>query len=331
MSGDTNSLFYRGPSALVRLVLLGLLSVVLMTADHRLNYLGSVRSALSLLLYPLQVVAAFPPTAWDWFNENMASRERLLEQNQTLRSSHLQLEVRMQRYAALEAENQRLREMLGSTTHVRGRMLVAELVSVDLDPYRHEVLINKGLGDDLFEGQPVLDARGVMGQVVHVGPLTSTVLMITDPSHALPVQVNRTGERTVAVGTGDLRLLRLPYLPNNADIREGDLLVTSGLGDRFPAGYPVGVISHISHDLGEPFARVDAQPTAFLGRVREALLVWPPESSKRLPPVAPPMEDAESGDLPIAAAETTPIAPVAEPSTHRGIEVPSQEIDEEGR
>ena len=326
MSGDTNSLFYRGPSALVRLVLLGLLSLVLMTADHRLNYLGSVRSALSLLLYPLQIVAAFPPQAWDWAHEIMATRERLLEENRTLRNSHLQLEVRMQRYAALETENQRLREMLGSTTHVRGRMLVSELVSVDLDPYRHEVLINKGTGDGLFEGQPVLDARGVMGQVVHVGVLTATVLMITDPSHALPVQVNRTGERTVAVGTGDLQLLRLPYLPNNADVREGDLLVTSGLGDRFPAGYPVAVISHISHDLGEPFARVDALPTALLGRAREALLVWPPAPKKPIVVVSQPDVAEDTPADTVVPAEVSPV-----PAATALPEVESAPIDEEGR
>lgn len=329
MSGDTNSLFYRGPSALVRLVLLGLLSLVLMTADHRLNYLGSARSALSLLLYPLQIVAAFPPQAWDWAHETMATRERLLEENRTLRNSHLQLEVRMQRYAALETENQRLREMLGSTTHVRGRMLISELVSVDLDPYRHEVLINKGAGDGLFEGQPVLDARGVMGQVVHVGVLTSTVLLITDPSHALPVQVNRTGERTVAVGTGDLQLLRLPYLPNNADIREGDLLVTSGLGDRFPAGYPVAVISHISHDLGEPFARVDALPTAFLGRAREALLVWPPAPKKPIVVESRPEVAEEANDAP--ADIVTPAEASPGPAATARPEVESVPADEEGR
>lgn len=302
MSGDTNSLFLHGPSALVRLVLLGLLSIVLMTADHRLNYLGSVRSALSLVVYPLHIVAAFPPRAWEWASETFATRKHLLEENEHLRASHLLLEVRMQRHAALEAENQRLRELLGSTTHVSGRMLISELISVDLDPYRHEVVVNKGGRDGVFEGQPVLDSRGVMGQVVRVGPLSSTVLMITDPSHALPVQINRTGERTVAVGTGDLRLLRLPYLPNNVDLREGDLLVTSGLGDRFPAGYPVGVITEISHDPGEPFARVVAVPTAHLARIREALLLWPP--GRPAESVTP--DDDASGAVPDDEKSLTP-------------------------
>ncbi|MCP5141181.1 MAG: rod shape-determining protein MreC [Gammaproteobacteria bacterium] len=304
MSGDTNSLFLHGPSALVRLILLGLLSIVLMTADHRLNYLGAVRSTLALVVYPLQIVAAFPPRAWDWVGETFASRDQLLAENERLRTSHLLLEVRMQRHAALEAENQRLRELLGSTTQVSGRMLISELMSVDLDPYRHEVLVNKGSQDGVFEGQPVLDALGVMGQVVRVTPLNSTVLMITDPSHALPVQINRTGERTVAVGTGDLRLLRLPYLPNNVDLREGDLLVTSGLGDRFPAGYPVAVINAISHDPGEPFARVTALPTAHLARIREALLLWP-TSRKNTAVVVPADAVAEGADQPIVADVTT--------------------------
>lgn len=292
MATDNNTLFVRGPSSLTRLGLLGLLSLVLMTADHRLNYLESVRFALSLFIYPLQLAAEFPSAAYDWGAENFASRQHLLEENQTLRESHLLLEARMQRFAAMEAENKRLHAMLQSTTHVDADLLVAEILSVDMDPYRHTVVVNKGRSDKLYQGQPAIDARGVLGQLIHVGPYSATLMLITDPSHGLPVQINRTGERTIAIGSGDLQRLELPHLPSNADIQQGDLLMTSGLGGRFPAGYPVGVIQSIQHDPGEPFSRVTAVPTAQLSRTREALLLWPNNDEARAALAAYAAEDA---------------------------------------
>jgi rod shape-determining protein MreC len=185
----------------------------------------------------------------------------------------------------------RLRDLLDSSFKLGDRVLIAELIAVDMDPYRQLVLLNKGSSSGIYKGQPVLHANAVMGQVVHVNRFTSSVLMITDASHALPIQVNRNGLRTVAIGTGRINELELPNLPNNADIEVGDLLVTSGLGGRFPSGYPVATVTAISREPGEPFARIRAQPSAHLERAREALLVWtltPPGQDAAEEPDAPP-------------------------------------------
>lgn len=330
MAVDNNTLFVRGPSSLTRLTLLGLLSLVLMTADHRLNYLESVRFGLSLLIYPLQLAAEFPSVVYDWSSENFSSRENLLAENRQLRDSHLLLEARMQRFAALEAENKRLRAMLQSTTHVDAELLVAEILSVDMDPYRHTVVVNKGQGDKLYQGQPAIDARGILGQLVHIAPQSATLMLITDPSHALPVQINRTGERTIAIGSGDLHRLTLPHLSTNADIQEGDLIVTSGLGGRFPAGYPVGVINSIQHNPGEPFSRVTAVPTAHLNQTREALLLWPNNDEAKTalaafeaaPTVEPIDESNATGAIPetpsVEPPKTTTPQPTQPPSATTG-------------
>ncbi len=168
-----------------------------------------------------------------------------------------------------------MRELLESSFRLNERVLVADLVAVDLHAFRRRIIINKGKREGAYEGQPVVDARGIMGQIVHAGPFSSTVLLITDTNHALPVQVNRNGLRAVAVGLGRDDTLLLEYLPNNADIRPGDLIISSGLGHRFPPGYPVGEIERITLDPGESFARVTLKPSARLGRSREVLLVWP--------------------------------------------------------
>jgi len=242
--------------------------------DHRYHHLESVRSALSVVLYPVIYLADLPISAARSLREVFASRQQLREHNQILNQENLRLRARLQQLEALEAENMRLRDLVGSSFKIGDRVLIAELLSVDLDPYRQQVLIDKGSLSGIFPGQPVLDAHAVMGQVTHVTPMTSTVLLITDASHALPVQVDRNGLRTIAFGTGRIHELELPHLPNNADIREGDQLVTSGLGDRFPPGYPVARVSRIEHRPGEPFASIVATPSAHLERSREVLLVW---------------------------------------------------------
>ena len=252
-----------------------LVSVVLMTVDHRQHHLNQVRSALSVVVYPLQYLVNFPVAAGDWVRENLATRRRLEEENASLRTQRLLLKAQLQKLSALEAENIRLRELLQSSFKVGERVLIAEILSVDLDPYKHEILLNKGTLEHVYQGQPLLDADGIMGQVVQVGPLTATAMLITDPNSAIPVQVNRNGLRSIAFGTGAIDRLELPHLPNNADIRKGDLLVTSGLGRHFPPGYPVAVVTYIEQDPGQPFAQVSALPLAHLNQSREVLLVWP--------------------------------------------------------
>ncbi|WP_297527374.1 rod shape-determining protein MreC [Thiohalobacter sp.] len=267
-------LFTRGPSLTIRLALVMLASVILMTVDHRQNHLDGLRSALSVLVYPLQLLVDLPESAGGWFRETLASRRALAEENARLRTEHLILKAQLQKLEALEAENLRLRELLDSSFKVGERVLIAELLSVDLDPWRHQILINKGSRDGVFVGQPLLDAQGVVGQVIAVTPFTATAMLITDPAHALPVQVNRSGLRSVALGIGSLERLSLPHIPNSADIAAGDLLVTSGLGGRFPPGYPVARVEAVTRDPGQSFARIYARPLAELDRAREVLLVW---------------------------------------------------------
>lgn len=277
------------------MVLLVLASVLLMTLDHKQNHLETLRSGLQVVVYPIRYAVNLPVDIGRWLSESLTSRQTLLEDNATLRSDNLLLQARLQKFADLEAENRRLRALLDSSLKVLDRVLIAELYRVDLDPYKHLIVLNKGRGNDAYVDQPILDAHGIMGQIIQVGPLTSTARLITDPSHVLPVQVNRNGLRTIAVGTGNLRLLELPYLPNNSDIREGDLLVTSGLGRVFPPGYPVATVTRVARDPGAEFARVEATPAALLDRSREVLLVWSGRSAL-----------AEPGERRAAAAGATP-------------------------
>jgi len=299
------------------------LSLALLVIDHRFHHLQELRSALAFLTYPLQYLADLPYTASRWFSETTSTQESLIETNRELREQNLRLKVELQKYEALQAENLRLRDLVDSSFKVGDRVLVAELSSVDLDPYKQQVIIKKGAASGVFEGQPVLDAQAVMGQVTHVTQLTSTVLLITDTSHALPVQVLRNGLRTIAIGTGRIDQLTLPYLPTNSDIVEGDLLVTSGLGGKFPPGYPVATVTRIDRSPDAPFSSVFAEPRAHLDRSREVLLVW---TIPNQIPTTPPAENVQPQDIgglgspPAMQAQPeggnqAPAAPGTEPST----------------
>jgi rod shape-determining protein MreC len=274
--------------------------MVLMTLDHRNTQLNTLRAGLSVVVYPLQLAVEMPGAISSWFRESLATRRQLQEENASLRTQLLMLKAQSQKLQSLEAENIRLSELLESSFDVGEKVLVAKLMVANLDPYKHQVVINKGELDRIYPGQPLLDAEGVMGQVVHVGPYSSTAVLITDTSHAIPVQVNRNGIRTIALGSGTINRLDLPYLSNNADVVPGDLLITSGLGGRFPPGYPVALVEAVQHDPGRTFARIVANPTARLDRSREVLLVWPGETPAVVPDIA-----VEPGDSPEAEDSTT--------------------------
>ncbi len=267
--------------------------MVLMTLDHRYNQLHSLRAGLSVVVYPLQLAVEIPGDVTAWFRESLSTRRQLQEENASLRTQLLMLKAQSQKLQSLEVENIRLRELLDSSFEVGEKVLVAELMVANLDPYKHQVVINKGELDRVYPGQPLLDAEGVMGQVVHVGPYSSTAVLITDTSHAIPVRINRNGIRTIALGSGTINRLDLPYLSNNADVVPGDLLVTSGLGGRFPPGYPVAVVEAVQHDPGRTFARIIAKPTARLDSSSEVLLVWPGET-----PVAESDVSVQTDDTP---------------------------------
>ena len=273
--GRTSPGFNRsGFSMGARFLLLAIVCVALMLLDRRDQHLVRVRQALSVVVYPVRVVVDLPFRTWANMSETFAAREALIEENRQFRRGRLETESRMQRLAALEAENARLRELLDSTARIGSRALVAEILSVDLDPYRQRFDLNRGLVDGVYVGQALIDAQGVVGQVVRVGPFTSEAVLITDADHAVPVSVNRNGVRTIAVGTGDSSRLRLPYLTNNADVMVGDLLISSGLGGVFPAGYPVGRVLDIERRPDQAFAEILAEPVSSLDRDREVLLVW---------------------------------------------------------
>jgi rod shape-determining protein MreC len=286
-------LFDRGSSSLTRLIAVTVLSVVLMTVDHRAQHLETLRSVLSTLVYPIQIAVDLPIQAGNWMAEYFSSRHRLIAENARLRENQFLLDTRLAKLADLEAENRRLRNLLDSSAKVGERVLVAELLSVDMDPYSRRIVLNKGSRDGVEVGQSLIDSNGVMGQVVHVAPFSSNALLITDPGHALPVQNHRSGLRSLAVGTGPVNQLELAHLPNNADVRIGDVLVTSGLGGRFPAGYPVGRIVGIQRNRGRPFATVTVQPSARLERNREVLLVWPSQSTEESDTMPAYVEGAE--------------------------------------
>jgi rod shape-determining protein MreC len=256
-----------------------------MTLDHRTTYVNTLRSSIAVLVYPFQYLVNFPSNVGDWASDSFTRRKTLQEDNATLRTQNLILTTQLQKLNFIESENIRLRSLLESSKRVGERILIAELLSVDMDPYKQQVTLNKGStsGDDIYSGQPFVDAKGVMGKLLHINPFSSTALLITDPGHALPIQVNRNGLRAIAKGTGSQTRLEIPHLPNNADIKVGDLLVTSGLGCVFPVGYPAAIVVEINIDPSLPFAEVLAEPIAELDRSSEVLLVWPGGKSKPNP------------------------------------------------
>ena len=286
------------------------ISAVLMVMDHKYKSLESVRDALSVLVYPIQLSVELPTTISDWFSESLATRRALQEEVDSLRTQQIMQKAQMQKLAALETENIRLRELLDSSFEIGEKVLIAELMSVNLDPYKHQIVINRGELHNVYPGQPLVDANGVMGQIVHAGPYTSTAILITDTSHAIPIQVNRNGLRSIALGSGAINRLELPYIPNSADIQAGDLLTTSGLGGRFPPGYPVATVETVEHDPGNAFAKVMATPLAHLDRSREVLLVWPnvviTEEFNEIIPVEETTDAIETtGEPPVAADSET--------------------------
>lgn len=305
---DNKPLFERGPSLGTRMVLLALLSVAVMIMDHQQGHLETVRRALSVAVYPIRVLVDLPAASFGWAREQFSERQRLLVENRDLRVESLKQRARLQQLAALEAENARLRALMESPARLANRVQVAQILAVDLDPYRHIIALNRGEQAGVYPGQALLDADGIVGQVVRVNPLGSEAILISDPSHAMPVELIRNGLRTVALGMGDVTRLDLPFLPNSVDIRVGDLLISSGLGDAFPSGYPVARVTRVERRPGEPFARVEAEPTAALNRTREVLLVW--EGGEALPDAGSPETPAEpeaavedAGDAPASGVE----------------------------
>ena len=273
-SRGNNSNPARIPALGLRILAFIFLSILVMFFDHRENHLDGIRKAIGAAVYPVQIVVDAPVRLWRWLGESTTSRNELELELGRLQAERLLTNARLQRLTALEAENARLRSLLEARSRVRDEVRVAEILAVDSNPYEHNLVIGVGSREGVYDGQAIVAARGVVGQVIKTGLTTAQAILISDADHALPVEVNRNGLRTIAKGTGEIDRLDLPFLPNNADIRAGDLLVTSGLGGAFPAGYPVAVVDSVTRIPHEPFADVTATPAAALEQVREVMLIW---------------------------------------------------------
>lgn len=269
----------QGRLSTARLMIYMLLAVVLMAMDQSGNFVPRIRAAAAYLVEPVYLVAELPVRALRGLRTYTRSYSTLAEENRAQAEALLLQAAQIQRLAALEQENARLRALLDAIDGRSFDYRFAELIQVSMDPYAHQVVINRGLRDGVVAGQAVIDGLGILGQVETVQRGQARVRLISDPDHAIPVQVVRTGERTLAFGTGDAQRLELPNLPIQSDVRVDDLLVTSGLGDRFPPGFPVALITAVERDTGGAFSRVDARPLALLDRGREVLLVLPPDAA----------------------------------------------------
>src|ERR1700730_8312994 len=310
MAFGTGASSARGGSPGFRFTIYAILSIIIMFLDQRGAYLEQIRYALNIAAYPVQLLVSSPSTAWRWVQESVATRDALRADNERLLTRNRELELRSMRYEALAHENDQLRGLKDALPPVAERWLVAEVVDIQLNSLRQRVLVNRGTRNGVFKGQAVLDDKGLLGQTTHVGPWSAEVILITDPEHAVPVQIERTGLRTIAVGTGDTASLALPYLPANADVKTGDLLMTSGLGGVFPAGYPVGRVVEVHRDAVQPLAQVRAEPFASMNIDREVMLVWFREGHPAAP-VAAASGDARGGS---AAMQPQPAPPRPKPA-----------------
>ena len=285
-ANEQNSLFAEPGHGTLKLLAYGVLAIALMVADHRGDYLDRVRGWIGIAATPLYLLIGMPAEIGQWMSEVAVTRQGLLDHNRELMEENLTLRSRQRDLDVLRAENERLRALLDATPRVQGDVAVSELVQVDLDPFRHQVVIDRGASSGTFVGQVLADANGVLGQIVDVGEFVSYAMLISDPSHALPVEINRTAARTIAYGTGSLEVLDLPNLPLSIDLEPGDLVVTSGLGGRFPRGIPVGRVIAVDRPRGAPMARATLAPAAALDRSREVLLIAADPSPDGMEPSA---------------------------------------------
>lgn len=298
MRSDTATLFAEGTVSTLRLIVYLAIAVALMVLDHRGGWLNSLRSfAGQTLVEPAWRVAALPADVARAARMAVATQDSLASENRALREQLLLAQTRLNRLDVLVAQNERLKALLDAQKNLGLSVQFARLVDVDLDPFRHRIVLDVGRNQGVAVGQPVIDAQGVMGQVVEVLADSAIVMLITDPTHAVPVVVERTGLRTIAYGSGAIDRLELPNIPISADVVVGDRLMTSGLGGRFPAGFPVGEIGSVSNSESGMFAAAVARPAAALDRSGEVLLLGdqpqpygPPLPAPIGPPAPPELE-----------------------------------------
>jgi rod shape-determining protein MreC len=284
-------LYGRGPSAGLRFTICAILSTVLMYYDRHGQLVQRIRYAMQAAVYPLQVAVGSPGTAWHWLTQSFETRSTLQAENAQLREQLRVLELKSMRQDALEQENAQLRDLRASLPPLIRQWQLAQIIDVETDPLRQRVVIDKGSHDGVRLHQVVVDGHGILGQIDRLGPWSAEVILVTDPEDAIPVQVTRNSLRTIALGSGNDGEVVLPYLASNADIKRGDLLVTSGLGGVFPAGFPVGRVIGVRRESSQLPAQVRAAPVADVERDREVILLQfsadNPAAPTPNPPIAP--------------------------------------------
>jgi rod shape-determining protein MreC len=293
-SGGSRSFGGRGPSFGFRFFCYAVVSVVLMFYDRRGGWLDTARYGLQATVYPLQLAVNSPSAAWRWLKESFTTRETLQAEVDALRTQLRDQQLISMRQAALESENATLRGLNSALPEVIDKRLIGEVVSVELSTLRQRLLINRGASSGVYRAQPVITGAGVLGQVYRTGPFSSEIILVTDAEHALPVQVLRSGVRTIALGTGRSSALELPYVPQNYDVKVGDLLVTSGLGQVFPFGLPVARVTRVEKDPAQPLAQIMAAPLARIEADREVLFIW----ARQNHPAAPATSEALAVESP---------------------------------
>jgi rod shape-determining protein MreC len=282
-SGSSRSLGGRGPSFGFRFFCYAVISVLLMFWDKRGGWLDTARYGLQAAIYPLQLAVNSPSAAWRWLEETFTTREKLQAEVDLLRNQLRDQQLLTLRQAALAQENATLRGLNTALPEVIEKRLVGEVISVEVSTLRQRLLVNRGGNDGIYKSQPVVTGTGVLGQVFRTGPFSSEIILLTDAEHALPVQVLRSGVRTIALGTGRATALELPYVPQNYDVQVGDVLVTSGLGRVFPFGLPVARVTKVDRDPTQPLASIHAVPMANIESDREVLFIWAREGHPASP------------------------------------------------
>jgi rod shape-determining protein MreC len=278
-----NPIFKHGPAPQHRLILVLLCSAALIFSDHKMNSFESARGFLQSMVSPLQYLATAPKQMMNWAAENIVTRRQLIDDNEQYKINELVFHEQALQLDIVKRENNRLRALLASPVRSDAKKMVAEILAVDSDPYTHQVVINRGANDGVYEGQAVIDDEGIVGQILHVGTTSSRVLLITDVTHAVPVRISRNGLRLIASGVGVIDRLTHNHVPHSSDIRIGDLLVTSGLGSKFPEGYPVAKVSSVIQDESRAFSQIQSQPVAKIDRLRYVLLLWPEQPNEQQP------------------------------------------------
>ena len=271
LSGEATTTRSRGQYSASKLLVSLILSFSLIYLDYKDQYLNKLRSYISAATYPVYVVTNAPKNIFFNLKESMGQREKIILENQKLKTENITLSSKIQQIYKLEKENKRLHELLDSKPKNADIFMLAEIVAENPDPFKHRIIINKGSKDNVQTNQTVADSRGIIGHVIRDQIFGSEVLLITDPEHAIPIEVARTGLRSIALGMGSYTEIQLSYLAVNTDIQKGDILLTSGLGGRYPEGYPVAVIDKVFAPEGEPFLEVRAKPFAKLTNINE---VW---------------------------------------------------------